>query len=157
VVPAARRDPPEQEAAVPSANVSTTTSATAWQIDLSENGLTDLRNMLMTLQGAGYRVQVSSTYAPLPNTTAPFCVYLLRGVGDVQRGQQGQYVVLDDAGTATVMDAGTYLSEYAPADPPDPPQPAAPVQPIQPGSSLPPADLTRINQAVSDLRGLVSS
>jgi hypothetical protein len=113
----------------------------SWPIAFDSSGIADLLAMAQEIAGAaGY--QTSIHYFALGSDGAPQLYISVGrlGGGAPQQGRAGDYVVLSGS-TVIVCNPAEYESNWAPADS---------------ASTLPPADLSAVNAAVSGLQAMSS-
>jgi hypothetical protein len=115
-----------------------------WVLGFDDQGVCNVRDMFQVLQPAGYRCQCSNTYAG-PSGGSPFFVHLLRTGDANQRGTVGDVVVFDST-SAVVMSQSDYQTQFS-----------TPLPVSVQTSSLPPADMSRLDAVLSNLQALVES
>jgi hypothetical protein len=122
----------------PAINISSTPKlCVVWLIALPD-GIGDLVDAAVHVGANGYNTAVRYTGVP---AAAPGWTLVVSKGGVDQVGVEGQYLVCDcNSGVATIIDASAFAAGYG----------------AGPGSSsLPPADMSAVNSAVSGLQAAV--
>jgi hypothetical protein len=113
----------------------------SWPIAFDSSGIADLLAMAQEIaSAAGYQTSIHYFALGSDGAAQPYISVGRLGGGAPQQGHAGDYVVLSGS-TVIVCNPTDYQANWAPADS---------------ASTLPPADLTAINQAVSSLQAMSS-